>query len=318
MQPHSVDRNALREQGWSDDGIDNALRAGSLVSVTRGSLVRGPEATSLVNRASAALATQRLDAAISHRHAALLLGYPWAPAAWLDPTAAIDLTVNRDDLTRSARHGLNRRIAALPEEDVLRQGGLRVTTPARTAVDLARTERELLAIQFMDWALAEGTTTIDQMRAVATSMVRVPGVRRAKAAIELARPGVDSPQETAARLQIVHAGLPCPDVRLALEEAGVLLARGDLGYWRWLIWIEYDGWEWHSSRDMFGSDRHRDRWLARRGWEVLRITKRDLAAPRDWLEQLRRAIDDAPARIAAMSPTRSPEVALAQHSAQRS
>jgi very-short-patch-repair endonuclease len=82
----------------------------------------------------------------------------------------------------------------------------------------------------------------------------------------------------------------------------VLLARGDLGYWRWLIWIEYDGWEWHSSREKFGSDRHRDRWLNRRGWEVLRITDRDLANSRSWTDQLRRAIAEAPARISAMSP----------------
>lgn len=52
------------------------------------------------------------------------------------------------------------------------------------------------------------------------------------------RPGVDSPGETRTRLAIVDAGLPETDVRIELWDDGVGVVRGDLGYRRWLIWVE--------------------------------------------------------------------------------
>jgi hypothetical protein len=101
-------------------------------------------------------------------------------------------------------------------------------------------------------------------------------------------------------------------VRIEITAGDRLLARGDLGYRRWLIWIEYDGFDVHSDREAFRGDRHRDRWLARRGWEVMRLSDRDLRSSQSFLEQLHGAINEAPARIAAMPRTRSPEVAAAR------
>ena len=312
MQPLWQNRETLRAAGWSDADINSSLRDGSHVAVVRGVLLPITEADTLYQRCGAILSTQRKDAAVSHRHASLLHGWPWVPTPWHDPTTRVSVTVARDDLTRSSRRGIDRRIADLPEDDVTMVAGLRVTSQARTAVDIARTEPQLLAVQLIDWLLTNTTTTHDDLRAVTDRMVRVPGVCKARAAIDLARVGVDSPAETTARLQAVSASLPHPDTCLRIEEDGVLLARGDLGYWRWLIWIEYDGWEWHSSRGVFGSDRVRDRWVSRRGWEPMRITDRDIRSPRNWLGQLAGAIADAPARIAAMDASRSPEVAAAK------
>jgi hypothetical protein len=290
--------------------VDSALRHGRLVSPTRGVLLPAEHAHDVQQRAAAALHTQRSDAAVSHRSAAALHAWPWIPAEWL-LDESVDVTVARDDTTRSSRRGLRRRIAAVPHAEVVEMSGLRVTSPARTAVDIARTEDQTLAVQLMDWLLTNEPCVMDDLQAVVARMVGLPAVRAARAAIVLARPGVDSPRETVARLQVVRAGLPVPDTCLRIEDDGVLLARGDLGYWRRLIWIEYDGWLWHRTRGVFASDRARDRWLIRRGWECFRLTDRDLAAPRNWLGQLAAAIQDAPARIAAMSPTRSPEAAEA-------
>ena len=241
-----------------------------------------------------------------------MLGLRWLPAAWRLTAEPIDVTAARDDLSRSARGGIRRRIADLPDADVVVVGGLRVTSPARTIVDLARTEPMLLALQLADGALRDEHCTAADLVAVCDRMVRVPNVRRARRVAELTRPGVDSPQETLVRRQIVDAGLPEPTPRLELHEDGRLLAAGDLGYWKWLIWLEYDGYEFHSERGMFGSDRSRDRWLGRRGWEVMRLHADDAARPTAYLRELEAAIRDAPARIAAMDPSRSPELAAAQ------
>jgi hypothetical protein len=115
-------------------------------------------------------------------------------------------------------------------------------------VDIARHFDRALAVQLMDWLLTHAQTTYDDLRAVSDRMVRVPGVRVARSAIDSAPVGVDSPPETSVRLQITDAGLPLPDVRLTIVEHDAVQAIGDLGYWRWLIWMEYDSWEWHRSR----------------------------------------------------------------------
>lgn len=305
-------RDDLRAAGWTDAAIDNAVRRGRLVAVTRGTLVPAESMHDIAIRCGAALSTQRADAAVSHRSAALMRSWPWLPATWSLDHAPIDITAARDDTSRSRRCGLNRRLGALPLEDVGLVDGLRVTSDARTAVDLARTEDGLLAVQLMDWLLTSERCTPEDFAAVTARMAGVPGVAKARAAIALARPGVDSPAETHVRLQAVDAGFPHPDTCLRIEEDGLLLARGDLGYRRWLIWIEYDSWEWHKDRGIFASDRSRDRWVTRRGWEGMRLTDNDMRSPRNWLTQLGQAIAEAPARIMAMDPRRSPEVAEAQ------
>ncbi|HET6911128.1 MAG TPA: hypothetical protein VFH54_17500 [Mycobacteriales bacterium] len=311
-------RDGLRMAGWTNTEIDHALRAGRLVAVTRDALVPADALHDIKVRCGAALSTQREDAAGSHRSAALLHRWPWAPAAWSLDHLPADVTAARDDVTRSSRKGVNRRLAALPDEDVVQVDGLRITSHARTAVDLARTEDRLLAVQLMDWLLTRKLCTYADFAAVTARMVRVPGVAKARRAIALARPGVDSPAETTVRLQAVDAGLEHPDTCLRIEEDGHLLARGDLGYRKWLIWIEYDSWQWHKERGIFASDRARDRWLTRRGWECMRLTDDDVRSPRNWLTQLAQAIADAPDRIMAMDPRRSPEVAEAQALLRRS
>jgi hypothetical protein len=308
----ATSRDALRRSGWSDARIRSAMRRGDLVATTRGVLLPGAVADEHAARCAAALAGQHPAAAVSHRSAAVLHAFRWLPPTWSLSTEPIDLTAPREDLTRSSRRGLRRRLAAVPHDDVVVCHGLRVTSPARTLVDLARTEPRLLAVQIADGALTDGQCSPDALLQVCDRMVRVPNVTRARAMARLARVGVDSPAETTARLHIVDAGLPEPDVRLELHEDERLLAAGDLGYWRWLIWIEYDGFDVHGARTAFGSDRFRDRWLTRRGWEPMRLYGGDLARPGGFLRQLDASIREAPARIAALDPRRSPEVAAAQ------
>jgi hypothetical protein len=150
------------------------------------------------------------------------------------------------------------------------------------------------------------------MIAVLDRMIRVPWVRRARERVELSREGVDSPPETTVRLSIVDAGLPQPDVNLQLFSDGILLAQGDLGYWRWLIWIEYDGEEVHDPLRLAGKDQQKDRRLGMRGWETFRLTKLDVRSPGAFLRELSLAIDEGPRRVAALNPARSSEVREAQ------
>ena len=305
-------RAELRRDGWTDASIRSAMRRGDLVAITRGVLLPRDAADDHAARCAAALASQHPAAVVSHRSAAVLHAFRWLPPTWSLSTEPIDITAPRDDLTRSGRRGIRRRLAAVPDDDAVDRHGLRVSSAARTLVDLARTEPRLLAVQVADGALTDERCSPRALIDVCDRMVRVPGVRQARAVAGLARMGVDSPAETSARLHVVDAGLPEPDLRLELYERGRLAAVGDMGYWRWLIWIEYDGFAVHGQRQTFGTDRFRDRWLTRRGWEPMRLYADDLVRPAAFLRQLDASIREAPGRIAALDPRRSPEAAAAQ------
>lgn len=313
IDPQWVTPAQLRAAGSSRAQLRRALRAGEFAPAARGFWLPSGAVDDLHQRCGLALATQREDAAISHATAAVIQCHPWRPEAWALPSRPIDVTVARDDVTRSSRQGIARRLADLPAEDVVLWRGLRVTSPARTAIDLARYERSrLTAVQRLDGVLRFEICTREQMEAVLKRMVRVPWVRRGRERLAIAREGVDSPPETTVRLCVIDAGLPEPEVNLELFNGDVLLAQGDLGYWQWLIWIEYDGQEVHDPLRMNGDDQRKDRWLARRGWEPFRLSKSDLHASGRFLRELELAITDAPARVAALDPRRSPEIGRAQ------
>jgi very-short-patch-repair endonuclease len=139
------------------------------------------------------------------------------------------------------------------------------------------------------------------------------GVRSARDRIEEARSGVDSPQETELRLVLLDGGVTGlrPDVRIH-DKTGHVIARGDLCDPDLMLWGEYDGYDVHSARATFRGDRAGDRWLERRGWHVMRFTDVDLRRPQAVAREWKCAQRNAPMRIAAMSPDRSPELAAAQ------
>ena len=116
------------------------------------------------------------------------------------------------------------------------------------------------------------------------------------------------------RLMLEDGGIKDLEVGVDIRDNpyGDVLARGDLCIRRLLIWGEYDGFEPHSRRRTFRSDRRGDRWLHRRGWHVMRFTDEDLRRPRDTCREWLAAIADAPTRIRALDPQRSPEIAAAR------
>jgi hypothetical protein len=115
------------------------------------------------------------------------------------------------------------------------------------------------------------------------------------------------------RLMLEDGGIADLDVDIRIHnERGDLLVRGDLGIRRLLIWGEYDGFDPHTERETFRGDRSKPRWLQRRGWYVMRFTDVDLRRPAATCQEWLAAIADAPARIQALDPRKSPEAAAAR------
>jgi len=165
---------------------------------------------------------------------------------------------------------------------VTERWGMPTSTPAALWVDCGAVLSVDQLVVLGDAIVTErrcGTTIDDLAAAVALAGAR-SGVRRLRVALGLVRVGAGSPQETRARLAIVRAGLPEPDLQVdVLDEDGRFVGRVDLAYAEQRIVIEYEGDHHRTDAEQWGRDLRRYREMERVGWAVVRWTKSDLDTP---------------------------------------
>ena len=123
------------------------------------------------------------------------------------------------------------------------------------------------------------------------------GVPAVRAALRDARPGVESPGETRARLLVMRAGFPEPVPNLpVLDPDTGTMRRLDLAWEGALIGAEYDGDYHRRGRDkdrrgisQWRADHARRESLVSLGWTLPFLNADDIAAPGRFLSTLRRA-----------------------------
>ena len=123
------------------------------------------------------------------------------------------------------------------------------------------------------------------------------GVRLLRRALELARPGVESPGETRTRLLVTRAGFPEPVPNLPVEDPDSgAIRRIDNGWPEQMAGAEYDGDYHRRGRDkdrrgikQWRRDHARRESLASVGWTLPFLDADDIADPRRFLSTLRRA-----------------------------
>lgn len=246
----------------------------------------------------------------AHRAAASRLVLPEAvvvsdhSAAWLhgidtfDP-AALDIpplleVVSTAEADRTRRVGVLGGKRTLLPEDLMVLDGIPVTTPLRTACDLACLRGRYAALAVLDaFMRTHGVTRRDYER-MARRYAGRRGVRQLRELLALASPDAESPGESWTRMAIIDAGLPPPRPQHWVTVPGFGRVRVDLAYASLRIAVEYDGEEFHSSDEDREHDRRRRRALRDAGWIVIVVTKDDFAgeALDAWLHQLRRAIEE--------------------------
>jgi hypothetical protein len=154
--------------------------------------------------------------------------------------------------------------------------GCQVTTPPRTAWDLARGLPSVEAVIAVD-ALAHRHGFAPAL--LLARRAAAPGARGCRGldkVVALADPRSESPQESRLRLGLVLAGLPPPAVQYRiLDEYGFVLARVDLAYPDSKLAVEYDG-SAHFDARRARLDRQRDAELAGYGWQTLRLVADDI------------------------------------------
>jgi hypothetical protein len=218
---------------------------------------RDAELTPAAKARAAWLATGATLAGLS---AAAVLG-----TKWLDGAAPAEIV--RAD--RYGPRGLVVHSYALADDEVCTVRGMRVTTAARTAFDIGRDLPIGRAVPVLDALLnATGIKPADVI-ALSDRHPGARGVRRLRAALELADGGAESPQETRVRLLLVAAGIPKPETQIEFRE---LRIRVDMGWRDWKVAVEYDGIQHWEDRYQRSWDIERIALLEAAGWSVVRVS----------------------------------------------
>jgi very-short-patch-repair endonuclease len=243
----------LTRAGLGRRAVERRLQEGRLRRLHRGVFLVGPLRDPRTREMAALLAVGR-DAAISHRSAAAVWEILPPGDDW--PT---DVTITRGH----PRHRPGIRIHRSRRLQHSLNAGVRITTPIRTLVDLART-----------------ATSRDLERAIEEAQVRrlvtrrqIEGLRgRAGAAARGREPSLTRSEAERRLLRLIRAAqLPAPltNIRVGRHEVDFLWADER-------VIVEVDGFAFHNTRAAFERDRARDRALQAAGYVVLRITWRQL------------------------------------------
>lgn len=236
-------------------------------------------------RARAAALVAVPGAVVSGASAAVLWGVPLVAAD--DPvecTVSPGRPASRDPALRLRRR-------SLADADVTTLRGARVTTPVRTALDLAGRGPLEDAVVVLDRFAQQGLLTLSSLRRTAAAD-HGRGCRQAWTAAVLADGRAESPQETRVRLVLHGGGLPRPTAQYEVRDAHGLVARVDFGWPELRVAVEYDG-QWHGEAGQFTRDRRRLNRLTAAGWTVVFVTAPDLHHPADLVARVAAALDRA-------------------------
>jgi G:T-mismatch repair DNA endonuclease (very short patch repair protein) len=169
-----------------------------------------------------------------------------------------------------------------------------VTEPARTLLDLASLDDELLLATVYDDFIRRGLTSVAALYA---RIGQLGELRRGTAAMRrlmkrrLSAAVPESSPETKFDQLVHRAGLPAPTPQYEVRDGDVLFARVDFAYPRSRILIEIQSTRWHDGQFEVRRDRRRHARLAALGYRVIPIGTDDLRdRPDEVVAQVRAAL----------------------------
>ncbi|NLE72278.1 MAG: hypothetical protein GX609_09350 [Actinomycetales bacterium] len=226
----------------------------------------------------------------------------WLPDV-VGPPRRLPVLVTGEVSTRvSARSGMHVFRSVVPEDERAEVRGIPVTSPVRTAFDLARLWPLVPAVVALDRMLALRLVDVGELVEVVDRRRRWRGVPGARRALALADVGAESPRETVLRLLWQAAGFPRPLVNpVVLDQRGEFVARVDLLDPEAGVVGEYDG-AAHADAIRRAGDARREEAIEDLGLVVVRAADPDVATPAGreaWRARLGRAYERARRRTTA-------------------
>jgi hypothetical protein len=196
-------------------------------------------------------------------------------AKWVDASAPAELLYSN----RRPPPGIQTWSDSVEDDEVEVIEGVAVTSPARTALDIARrynTDRAVAALDSLARATRLKTADVEVL---AQRYRGRRGIRQAATAIDLMDAGAESPQETRIRLLLIRAGLPRPETQIPVhDEWGQLVAVLDMGWRDVMVGVDYEGKHHWSTRRDFGRGIRRHDTVTGLGWIDIRVTAEDTDA----------------------------------------
>ena len=251
----------LSALGIGRRAIQYRLTVGRLHRIHRGVYAVGYRRLTRKGHRMAAVLAHGPDAVLSHRSAA---------AHWEIGRPFWKFEVTTPQSKRS-RKGMRVHTARLQPEDIATHDGIRVTSVARTILDLAS---QMNADRLNRLIEEADRKELFDLRALDRAMARRPhaaGVRRLNAVLAAYRVPADtrSNLERAFRALILDAGLPEPQYNVLV--AGLVV---DVYWPQWKLVVELDGEPYHANPRAYENDRIRDATLQKIDVRVLRVTGR--------------------------------------------
>lgn len=229
-------------------------------------VLEGTELTPLL-RAKACWLRSRRRGVLAGFSASALHG-----ARWIDPARPAAII----DTNRRPAPGVQVWEERIDDDEIGVVDGMRLTTPARTALDLARRYPLNLAVAAVDALAQAAELKLADIELLIDRYKGRRGIKRARAALDLIDGGAQSPKETWLRLILIRAGLPRPQTQIALRnEWGWPEAYLDMGWEDVKVAAEYDGDHHRTDRSQYVKDIRRLELLERSGWIVIRVVAED-------------------------------------------
>ena len=228
-------------------------------------LPKGAQLTA-VSRTRAAWLWSRREGVVAGQSAAALHG-----AEWVEAHRPAEMLSDNRRPPRGIRTWSDR----FADDEVEVIDGIRVTTPARTALDIACRYPFDKAVAAIDALARKTQVKMADVELLAQRYIGRRGIRQARGVLDLVDPGAESPRETWLRLLLVRAGFPRPQTQIPVyDEYGVLIAVIDMGWEDIKVGADYEG-EHHLSRQRANRDIRRAEGVVEQGWIDVRITAED-------------------------------------------
>jgi hypothetical protein len=276
----------------SDGQLRRAIRDRQVRSVVRGVFVRYDVPDSFELRLEAVAHNLAPGQVVCDRTAAWLHGvdmFSLAEHTVLPLVESASLARTRASKAAAVRG----RSRALLPRDITELRGVRVTTPLRTALDLACNLHRRDALAALDLFGRLHGIGAQELDTELPRFRRRRGVIQARGLTRLIDGRAESVRESWTRLALVDAGLPPPEVQVWVDRDGEPTYRLDLAYPAQRVAVEYDGEPFHGSPDARERDRRRREWLREQGWTVIVVRNGDFSGPalEGWISRVREALD---------------------------
>ncbi|AMM20500.1 hypothetical protein AX769_10510 [Frondihabitans sp. PAMC 28766] len=286
------DPSLLVRSTFDDTTVRRAHLRGDLVRLTAGRYLRrsdwdsfDPASRHAMTAIAAVSCLRSSPVVVSHASAAAFWGFPRL-GPWPARTHVLDPALSTGKVGRYVQ----RHAGALPDGDVVERYGVLVTSPERTALDLAVSATFRQAVVSLDHAYRTGLASPDALQDRLARRTSTRGRAKAATAIEFASAKANRPGESLSRVVMHETGVAVPCLQRSFR--GPLGQKADVDfYWDDVRVVgEFDGntkyrdserWSGLPPEEVVIREKDRENWL-RAHPEVdgfVRWTWRDVVTP---------------------------------------